>query len=54
MVGLIDEAGELLDVQGIADDQIPEEEEDKDEGYHFAPHQTAAIRLRDAAIVAKL
>ena len=54
MVGLIDEAAELLDVQGTADDQIPEEEEDKDEGYHAALHQMAAIRLRDATIEARL
>ena len=53
MVGLIDEAAELLDVQGTFDDQIPSEE-DKEDGYHSAPQQMAAIRLRDAAIVAEL
>ena len=53
MVGLIDEAAELLDVQGTADDQIPKEEEDKEVGYHAAPHQMAAIRLHDAAIVVR-
>ena len=37
MVGLIDEATELLDVQGTFDDQIPSEE-DKEDGYHSAPH----------------
>ena len=54
MVGLIDEAAELLDVQGTADDQILVEEEDNEVGYHAAPHQMAAIRLRDATIVSKL
>ena len=54
MVGLIDEAAELLDVQGTADDQSPEGEGDLDVGYHTAPHQLAAIRLRDASMVAKL
>ena len=54
MVGLIDEAIELLDVQGTSDDQIPVEEEDTKVGYHAATHQMAAIRLRDAAIVAEL
>ena len=53
MVGLIDEAAELLDVQGTFDDEILAEE-DKEDGYHSAPHQMAAIRLRDAAIVAEL
>ena len=43
MVGLIDEVAKLLDVQGTFDDQIPAEE-DKEDGYHFAPHQMAAIR----------
>ena len=37
MVGLIDEAAEMLDVQGTSDDQIPSEE-DKEDGYHSAPH----------------
>ena len=50
---MIDEAAGLLDVQGTYDDQIPSEE-DKEDGYHYAPHQIAAIRLRDAAIVAEL
>ena len=54
MVGLINEASKLLDVQGTVDDQIPEEEGDLDVGYHTAPHQLAAIRLRDAALVANL
>ena len=54
MVGLIDEAAELLDGQGTSDDQIPVEEEDTEVGYHAAPHQMAAIRLRDAATVAEL
>ena len=53
MVGLIDEAAELLDVKGSFDDRIPEEE-DKEMGYHTALHQMAAIRLRDATIVAQL
>ena len=44
MVGLIDEAAKLLDVQGTSDDQSPSEE-DKEDGYHSAPHQMAAIRL---------
>ena len=52
MVGLIDEAAQLLDVQGTFDDQIPEEEY-KEVGYHAAPHQMAAIRLHDAAIVVR-
>ena len=38
MVGLIDEAAELLDVQGASDNQIPEEEADLNVGYHTAPH----------------
>ena len=54
MVGLIDEATELLDVQGASDNQIPEEDADLNVGYHTAPHQLAAIRLRDAALVADL
>ena len=47
MVGLIDEAAELLDVQGASDNQVPEEEEeDVNVSYHTAPHQLAAIRVR--------
>ena len=49
-VGLINSGAQLLDVQGSSDDQIPEsEEEDYDDGYHGAPHQMAAARLRDAS-----
>ena len=53
MVGLIDEAAELLDVQGTFDDQIPTKEDEEDD-CHSTLHQMAAIRLRDAAIVAEL
>ena len=54
MVGLIDEAAKLLDVQGASDNQIPEEDADLNVGYHTAPHQLAAIRLKDAALVTDL
>ena len=44
-----------MDVQGSFEDQIPKKEEEFEKaGYHAAPHQMAAIHLRDAAIVAEL
>ena len=57
MVGLIDEAAELLEVRGAFDNRVPEVEEEEEEAnvsYHTAPHQLAAIRLRDATLEAKL
>ena len=74
MVGLIDEAASLLDVQSSLDNVIPEEEEEEEEteeeeeeievDYQTAPHELAAIRLRetnlecmrrhDAALAAEL
>ena len=52
MVGLIDEATELLDVQGASEDKILEEEPNMEMGYHSAPHQLAALHLRDATLEA--